>query len=72
MHKIYIDNGEFNIIYQLPQIFYSSIFPSVINMILKHLSLSEKSIIEIKQEKEFKIMLNFSKIQKKKKEIKIS
>ena len=61
MHKIYIDNGEFNIIYQLPQIFYSSIVPAVINMILKHLSLSEKSIIEIKQEKEFKIMLNFSK-----------
>ena len=61
MHKIYIDNGEFNIIYQLPQIFYSSIVPAVINIILKHLSLSEKSIIEIKQEKEFKIMLNFSK-----------
>ena len=31
------------------------------NIILKHLSLSEKNIIEIKQEKEFKIMLNFSK-----------
>ena len=61
MHKIYIDNGEFNIIYQLPQIFYSSIVPAVINMILKHLSLSEKSIIEIKQEKNFKILLDFSK-----------
>ena len=61
MHKIYVDNGEFNIIYQLPQIFYSSIVPAVINIILKHLSLSEKSIIEIKQEKDFKTILNYSK-----------
>ena len=45
----------------MPQIFYSSIVPAVTNIILKHLSLSEKSIIEIKQEKDFKTMLNYSK-----------
>ena len=52
MDKIYEDNGAFNIIYQLPQIFYSSLISTVINMILKLLSLSEKQIIEIKRERD--------------------
>ena len=44
MHKIYKDNGVFNIIFQIPQILYSSIITSVINIILKNLSLSEKQL----------------------------
>ena len=52
MNKIYEDNGNFNFLYQLPQIFYSSVISAVINMILKLLSLSEKKIIEIKKEKD--------------------
>ena len=52
MNKIYEDNGAFDIIYQLPQIFYSSLISTVINMILKLLSLSEKQIIEIKRERD--------------------
>ena len=61
MHKIYKDNGVFNIIFQIPQILYSSIITSVINIILKNLSLSEKEILKIKQEKSIKNTVNISK-----------
>ena len=61
MHKIYKDNGVYNIIFQIPQILYSSIITSVINMLLKNLSLSEKEILKIKQEKNIKNTVNISK-----------
>ena len=51
MDKIYEDNGVFNFIYQLPQIFYSSVISALINVIMKMLSMSEKRILEIKKEK---------------------
>ena len=51
MHKIYEDKGAFNFIYQIPQIFYSSIISSIINIIVKTLSFSEKNIIILKKEK---------------------
>ena len=50
MHKVYEDNGNFNIITQIPQILYSSTISALINM-LKHLSLSENNILMVKQEK---------------------
>lgn len=56
MNKIYTDNGEFNFIYQLPQIFYSTGVSVIINMILKKLSLSEKQIIELKQKPDIKVV----------------
>ena len=52
MHKIHEDQGKFNIIYQIPQILYSSVISAVINMLLKRLSLSEKNILVIKQIKD--------------------
>ena len=61
MHKIYKDNGSFNILYQIPQIFYSSIIPTIINMILKTLSLTEKDVLKLKQEKDIKVLINESK-----------
>ena len=61
MHKIHEDKGKFNIVYQIPQILYSTIITAIINMILKQLSLSEKNIIAIKQEKDIKQMTNYSK-----------
>ena len=61
MHKIHEDNGAFDIIYQIPQILYSSLISSIINMILKTLSLSEKNILAIKQEKDIKFAINKSK-----------
>ena len=50
MHEIYEENGTFDIIYQLPQIVYSTIISSVINMIVTFLSLSEKNILKFKNE----------------------
>ena len=61
MHKIYEDNGAFNILLQLPQILYSSFISTIINMILKILSLSENNILAIKQEKDIKIATKKSK-----------
>ncbi len=51
MHKIYVDEGKYNFIYQLPQILYSSLISTIINTIVKFLSLTGKNIIEIKKNK---------------------
>ena len=51
MHKIYIDKGSYNFIYHIPQIIYSTIISKIINTLLKLLSLSQRNIIEIKNEK---------------------
>ena len=51
MHKIYIDNGSYDFIYQIPQIIYSSIISMVISVLVKYLSLSQKIIVKFKQEK---------------------
>ena len=51
MHKIYVDEGNFNLIYQIPQIIYSSLISAVINLAIKFLALSQKNIVKIKQEK---------------------
>ena len=49
MHKIYEEKGDFNFIYQIPKILYSSIICFVINNIVTYLSLSEKVIISLKK-----------------------
>ena len=54
MHKVFEDNGDFNFLYQIPQILYSTIVSTIINMILKFLSLSEKNILELKKEENVK------------------
>ena len=51
MHKIYIDEGSYNFIYQIPQIIYSSLISAVLTFVIKYLSLPEKDIIDIKNEK---------------------
>ena len=51
MNKINEDKGAYEIIFQIPQILYSTVISAVINMILKNLSLSEKQILSIKKEK---------------------
>ena len=56
MHKISQSKGAYNIIYQLPKIFYSTIITSFINTILKLLSLSEDSILSIKKENNYQIV----------------
>ena len=64
MHKIYIDGGKFDLIYQIPQIIYSSIISGVINILIKYLSLSQDSIMDFKHtrgkknlEKNYKTLL---------------
>ena len=49
MHKIYVDEGSYNFIYQLPQIIYSSLISTVINIILKFLALAEGNILDHKK-----------------------
>ena len=61
MHKIYKENGAFNIICQIPQIIYSTFVSSIINLLLKTLSLSQKNILEIKKKKNLQIAIKESK-----------
>ena len=49
IHKIFLDNGAYRIIYQLPNIIYTSIISITINIILKKLSLSENKLLQIKK-----------------------
>ena len=51
MHKLYTDKGYFDILYQIPQILYSSIVSSLANILLKYLSLSNDNILELKSGK---------------------
>jgi hypothetical protein len=53
MHNVYENNGVFDFIYQIQQILYSTIICAVINVILKKLSLSERNILEIKQQQNY-------------------
>ena len=58
MHTIFIEEGDYNFIYQIPKIIYSSLISSFINIIIKYLSLSEKSIIKFKREKNIEDLQN--------------
>jgi hypothetical protein len=49
MHQIYSANGEFNIGYHISQIIYSFLISTVINTLIKQLSLFENNILSIKQ-----------------------
>ena len=54
MHKLYEDKGTYNILYQLPKILYSALITSTLNTILRFLSLSEDSILSLKNEENYK------------------
>ena len=60
MNKISMDNGKYNILSRLPNIIYSSLITSIINIIIRKLSLSEKNILSIKQEKNLESVKNKS------------
>ena len=61
MHKIYKDDGIYNFAYQINIIIYSSIISLIITAIIKFLSLSEKNILKIKNEKNIKNLDNIAK-----------
>ena len=52
IHQIYEDKGKYKILYQLPQIIYSTIISSILNTILKLFALSENSILDFKKNKD--------------------
>ena len=57
LHNIYIEKGIYDIVYQLPQIIYASIISSIINIIIKFFSLTEKDVIELKNNKNEKNLI---------------
>ena len=48
IHKIYIDGGRFNFIYQISQIIYSTLITGAISTLIKNLSLSQDNIMDLK------------------------
>lgn len=62
MHNIYLEHGNYDIIYQLPKIFYSNLISTVINTFMYFLSLSEKVIIQQKQKKKKNNLFELKKI----------
>ena len=50
MHKIYENKGQFDFIYQLPQIIYSTLISILLKQIISKLCLTEKDIVKIKKE----------------------
>ena len=62
MHKIYQDKGKFKILYQIPQILYSTLISRFIDSFIRNLALSQDIIIELKEENEkMKIIRNIDK-----------
>ena len=51
IHKIYVEEGAYNLIYLIPHIIYSFIVSHTLFIIIKYFSLSERNINEIKLEK---------------------
>jgi len=47
MNKINKDHGKYDLLYQIPQILYSTLISAAINLLLKILFLSEKQILNI-------------------------
>ena len=50
MHKIYQDKGEYNFLYQIPQILYSTLISRFIDTLIKNFALLQDNIIELKKE----------------------
>ena len=58
MHEIYEQNGTYDFFYQIPQIVYSTIISTIISIVLKNLSLSQKNVLKIKQIPEISKMIS--------------
>ena len=65
MHEIHENNGEFDLIYQIPQILYSSIISTIVNSLLQKLALSEDSFLNLKRTKDYeKVVEDYENIKK--------
>ncbi len=49
IHKIYEDEGKYDILYHIPQTLYSTIISQVISFLLEKLSLSQDDILNMKE-----------------------
>ena len=58
MHQIHEDAGDFNFLYQLPQIAYSTVLSFFIDNLTSFLALSEDEIILLKKDKNLKNIIN--------------
>ena len=64
IHQIYEQKGKYDFLYQLPGVIYSSIISSLVNIVIRFLSLSEKDVVIFKNLKNNnKSFLNNEKIQ---------
>ena len=54
MHQISEDGGDFNFIYQLPQIAYSTIISMIIDYATSSLALSQDDVLDVKNHKKIK------------------
>ena len=70
MHKIHIDKGAFDFLYQIPQIVYSFLISSILDILITFFSLSEDDILEFKNDKNKKTLNQRHKNLKKKLQIK--
>ena len=61
MHKIYEDKGEFNFLYQLPQILYSTLISRFIDSFIKNFALTQDIFIDLKQGKVKRRLENLNK-----------
>ena len=52
MHQIFVQKGKYNLLYQIPQVLYSTLISFLMNLILKKLSLSQNELISIKEEQD--------------------
>ena len=48
MHNIYVKKGQYDFIYQIPEIIYSSLISNIIDTIIRYFSLTQKYVIEEK------------------------
>ena len=69
MHKIYEDKGKFQILYQLPQIIFSSLISIILDVLLTLLALSENNILKLKSEQEKEGEINNKEISQKEKDL---
>ena len=61
MHKIYENKGQFDFIYQLPHIIYSTLISILLKQIISILCLTEKDIVKIKKEETYESSLKTKK-----------
>ena len=54
MHKIYQDKGQFDFLYQIPQILYSTIISRFIDALIKNFSFTQDNFVRLKQKKKVK------------------